>query len=360
MRTIHADLKTAQESAARTQYIYLEINSIDYSSKLIALEHIEEPYRDRATIILDNSDRTLDPSTVDLRGEEFSIGYGYVTGSGNRYCGDGDGTAGTPTLWVKSQLITSLEGESVCVLFCEGMWMMLRELQYLVLGELPYYRNSFGGTQTIKEILELILAEAGMTLNATFDDDGIIDTLMPFFEIDVKSLPSLASIIYGSPDMIQATKSYLRSEASKVFKLVYPRSTDPVDETYHSDKVPYFKNYEEKLNLVIPNDIIVYWGADPGSLSWEDEPYLSNLDSPGSAVDQASIDAYATNGFDGVVRRVYHAPNLTSESDADNRASAILTRFQAETLSGKLILPYHDCSVELYDRVSVEDRRGIS
>ncbi len=430
MRVIHADLKTAQESASNTPYIYIYINSTDYSSRLLSLEHVEEPYRDRATIILDNSDRTLDPGTVDLRGKEFSIGYGYNTTSGNRYCGDGDGTDGTPTLWVKSQHISSLEGESVCVLSCEGVWMKLRELQYLVtatnvvtltllpsgytncvagdigkqvkddgaeVGALlsysntdrrwtfvsentvlsgsamtitsgtgagtassdseeqehnaPYYPVAFGGTQTIREIITLILAEAGMSLNDTFGDDGIIDTLKPFFDIDVTSLPSLASILY-STDMLLATKCYLRSEASKVFKIIYPQSSDAVDETYYSDQAPYFKRYEEKLNLIVPNDIKVFWGADPGSGSWKEEPYKSNLDDPGSAVDQDSIDAYTT------VRRIYFAPRLTTQTDGNNRASAILSRFQSEQLSGRLLLPYHDCSVELYDRVRIYDNRG--
>ncbi len=45
-------------------------------------------------------------------------------------------------------------------------------------------------------------------------------------------------------------------------------------------------------------------------------------------------------------------------ADADLRADAILTRLKSETLAGRLVLPYHDCSVELYDKVKVEDVRG--
>ena len=347
MRTIHADLKTAQETLASTPYIKITINSVQYgtdSDKLISLEHIEEPYRDRATIVLDNSDRSLDPGTVDLRGYPFSIGYGYVTTSTNKYCGDGAGSDGTPTLWVKSQHTVSMEGKSVCVLTCEGMWAKLRELRYLAVGSAPYFDTPFGGTQTIKAIIALALTEASMSLNATWGDDSIIDSLQPYFSVNNPPFESLGQLIYR---LIMMTKDYLRPEASLVFKLIYPQDADSVDETYYSDQSPYFKEYTEKYNLLIPNDIKVYWGMNTDG-TWN----AADLANPGSATDSDSISAYTT------VRWVYVAPDLTSQSDANARAAAILQRFQAETLAGRLVLAYHDCSVELYDKVQVYDGRG--
>ncbi|GAH64790.1 unnamed protein product, partial [marine sediment metagenome] len=52
MRAIHDDLKVAQESLSATPYIYICIDGVDYSSRLLQLEHHEEPYRERATIVL--------------------------------------------------------------------------------------------------------------------------------------------------------------------------------------------------------------------------------------------------------------------------------------------------------------------
>ena len=46
MRSCQAELVTAQQSGAADPYIYIYINSTDYSSRLLSLEHIEEPYRD--------------------------------------------------------------------------------------------------------------------------------------------------------------------------------------------------------------------------------------------------------------------------------------------------------------------------
>lgn len=364
MRTIHADLKTAQELVSHTPYIVISINDVDgagavdygtgnATNPLISFEWIEEPYRDSAIIVIDNSNRGLDPGTLDLRGSSFFIGTGYNTTSGNKYCGDGAGSTATPTLWVKTQHVTSMEGKVVCVLGCEGMWMKLRELKYLAVGDAPYYRYEYGGTQTIKEIIVLALAEASMTLNATVPDDGIVDTLKPFFNTSISALPSLASLLYNSgwTGLLQMTKEYLRPEASLVFKLIYPQDSDSVDETYYSDQVPYFREYTEKRLLLIPNDIKVFWGADDDG-SWTSDTAQANLLLPGSAVDQTAIDAYTT------VRHIFFAPKLTTQAAADLRADAILTRLKSEVLAGRLVLPYHDCSVELYDKVSVVDRRG--
>ena len=356
MRTIHADLKTAQELVSNTPYIVISINdvggagAVDYgtgnaSNPLISFEWIEEPYRERATIVIDNSNRGLDPGTLDLRGSSFFIGTGYNTTSGNKYCGDGAGSTATPTLWVKSQHTTSIEGKVVCVLTCEGMWAKLREIRYLAVGEAPYYNVPYGATQTIKEIIALALTEATMTLNATYGDDSIIHTLKPYFTINEPPFESLASLIYR---LIRMTKTYMRPEASLVFKIIYPQDADAVNETYYSDQVPYFREYTEKRNLLIPNDIKVYWGQNDDG-TWD----AANIAAVGSATDATSISAYTT------VRQVFLAPTLTSQADANNRASAILTRYKAETLAGRLVLPYHDCSVELYDKVAVYDRRGI-
>ena len=347
MKTIHADLKTAQESLSSTPYIYLLINSVDYgtdSGRLISFEWIEEPYRDRATIVLSNHDRSLDLDTLDLTGGSFTIGTGYNTASGNRYNGDGDGTDGNPTLWVKAQHITSLEGQSICILYCEGMWMKLRELKYLAVGEAPYYDTPYGGTQTIKTLIELALTEAGMTLNAAYGDDSIVNTLKPYFTINNPPFESLATLIYR---LIQMTKVYLRPKADLDFQIIYPQDTDLPDETYHSYQSPYFSEFTEKKNLVLPNDIKVFWGANDDG-TWDS----NNLSNPGSATDDDSISDYTR------VRHVYLAPDLTSQSDANDRASAILTRLKAETLAGRLVLPFHDCRLELYDKVLIADTRG--
>ncbi len=350
MRTIHSDLITAQQSGAANPYIYININSTDYSSRLLSLEHIEEPYRDRAVIVLANSDRHFNSN--DLRGKSFSIGYGYNTTSGNRYTGDGSGSEAMPTLWVKSQSMVSMEGELVCLLECEGGWMKLNEFNFITGGEPPYFNTAFTATDTVFQLIDKALVEAGFTLNALGgEDDGIVNSFHPIFVANPLTYDTPASIIYR---LIQMTKTYLRQVESLAYEIIYPQSSDAVKETYYSGQAPYFREYTEKSNLIVPNHIVVYCNRDPlGDWDTPEYPLIT-----GEARD---ADQFTGDTYDGAYTEVieYHtAPFIGSVSDANDRAEAILQRYKAEALAGRLLLPFNDCRVELYDRVRVEDGRG--
>lgn len=347
MRTVASQLKAAQVAGSKTPYVDITIGGTNYWSRLIALEHIEEPYRERASIVLDNSDRALDSYNVDLTGQSFVIRYGYTWDSVNYYLGDGNGSDDGTTLWVKYQDVTSFEGKSLCLLECEGMWGMLSEIKYIATGAEPWYENYFGGVQTVQEIIVLALAEAGMTLSSTYTSDGIVDVFKPYFTSAYTD--SLAVLLRR---LINMTKSYLRPHDSLEWELVYPQATDDVDLTVQWNTTPYFKEYVSRTKLVLPNDIKVFWGADDDG-SWANEPYSDNLSNPGSSVDQDSIDAYTT------VRDIYVFPTIETQDDADLRAEAILWKIQAEQNSGHLMLPYHEARIELYDRVNVIDQRGL-
>ncbi len=357
MRTIHADLLTAQQSGAANPFIYLEINSIDYSSRLISLTHVEEPYRGIATIVLANSDRHFNDNN--LRGRAFQIGYGYVTTSGNRYCGDGLGSDGIHTLWVKSQSMISMEGKLVCILYCEGSWMKLREFTFIHTSDPPYFNIPFTATDTVYQLMDKLLIEAGFTLNALgAQDDGIINDFNPIVTANPLTYENGASILYG---LIQMTKTYLREVESLAFEIVYPQSSDSIQETYYSGQAPYFKEYVEKSNLLIPNHVVVFCNRDPdqsqgNNYGW-DTPAYPLITGHSRDSDQFTGETY-TGNYEEVIK-YFIAPFIGSQVDADNRATAILTRYKAETLAGRVVLPFHDCRVELYDKVLIEDSRGV-
>lgn len=332
MRTISSSLEAAQKSTAATPYIHIEIGGTDYSSRLLQIEHHEEAYRERAVVVLRNNDSVL--SDKDLVGEYFEIGYGHDTSLGKEY----SDTAG---LWVKSQQIVSLEGQLVCVLQCEGMWTLLREIRVMIEGKPPYFDLPYDKTHTVYELLELIISDAGFTLEALGDqDDGIINNFKPFFSINRIPFENPATALYR---LIYMTKCYLRAKAAKRFKIIYPQEDDDVDESYYSNKAHYFNEYVEKYNLLVPNTVWVFCNqSDDGT--WE------NLIT-GVATDEDAIEAYG--------REVQHcqiAASITNQTDADNRAAAIMTRIKAEELAGRLVIP-HDCRVELYDRVAIYDAR---
>lgn len=359
-RTLSADLLTAQQATQRKPAIRILINDVDYSDRLLFLEHHEEPYRDYATIILSNSDRGLDDVATEdnnLTGYRFRIAYGYYTGqtvaepngdgAGNEYVDSAD-------LWVKSQQMISSPGQLVCVLYCEGQWAYLREQRVMALPDPsaievfdpskvtddPYFISTFEGTKSVYSLIESVLESAmGWTLDAApATDDGILTDFSPHYSLE--ELPYAAAVLR---DLIMMTKCYLRPKANLTWEIVYPQDTDTVDESFYSYQSPYFLEYAEKTNLITPNRIIVFAG-NPDKLTVWPEPIIVG-------------DSGAYIGNYDEVKEPTLAWTITSQTDADNRAEAIKTRYQAELQAGYLIV-YHDARVELYDKVQVFDSRG--
>ena len=397
--TISQALIDTQNVSGRIPYIKIYINSTDYSSRLLYIEHHEEAYRDRAVIGLNNRDNSLD--TVDLDGCEFEIGYGYNTTDQG---GSSTDKVDTATIWVKSHQIISIQGERIYQIYAEGLWMYLRERKVIagitiwaasksyVLnqsigpttpnghryvcttagtsgsteptwttgsgdtvadgsvvwtedGVADPYSNTFNATHTVYGLMELIIEGAlGWTLEDTPPDDGIIDTFSPVFEINKLPYENAAALLYR---LIWMTKEYLRPRASKTFQCVYPEEDDTPDETYYSDKAHWFIEYVEKTNLLIPNSIVVLCNQDPGDLKWNTTAYPLIV---GTASDATEIAKY------NEVIEVFIAGSITTQANADLRASAILTKLRAETSAGRLVIP-HDARVEMYDKISVKDSR---
>ncbi len=251
--------------------------------------------------------------------------------------------AQTSRLWVKHQRHITIEGQVHTVLELEGLWSRLREIQVL-LGNPPYYHKTYT-TDTVYSIISAILVTNGMTVDALGGvTDGIIDVLVPDFEINNQSFEYSAGVLSRLIDM---TKCYLRAQANLVtpftpsFKVVYPASGDADQESYYVLTAPYFISFMERVNALIPNSILVI-GNKAGS--WN---------KTGTAIDQAEIDRLYT------IQRAYLAAKLTgagNPTDVTLRAQAILAKSQGEQDSGRLIV-HHDGRVELYDRVAVYDDR---
>ncbi len=357
MRTLSADLLAEQLATQRKPAVRVLINSIDYSARVLFVEHHEEPYRDYATIILNNADRGLDSvatAATNLLGHRFRIAYGHVTGQVVAEP-NGDGAtkeySESADLWVKSQQMVSSQGQLVCVLYCEGQWSYLREQRVMALGDQmevgdpaevgddPFFGAVFDRTKTPYELMESVLENAmGWTFNAAPADDGILTTFLPVFSLE--ELPYAAVILRI---LSQMTKCYLRPKANLVWDVVYPADSDAVNETYYSNQAHFFTEYAEKLNLVIPNRIVVFAGNPEGLSEWP-EPVIVG-----------DTGVYTGNYVE--VLESHIAFTIITQVDADNRAAAIQTRYNAEQLSGYLIVS-HDARVELYDKVAMYDTRG--
>lgn len=348
MRTLSAALTTVQDSGSAIPYIKLKFTSkdgsttYDYSTRILSLEHHEEPFKDYAYIIIRNDDLAI----PDLTGYWVQIGYGFYTGN-NVAEPDGD-TAGneysySARLWVKNQREVSMQGVLQVILYLEGVWVMMAERYLIGSANPPYYDDDPYETSTIYEILEDIieteLTKVGYTflLSALGDqDDDIINDYIPTLVINVPGMETFRVIVQRLVDM---THCYLRSRANLTFEVRYPTAIDSVDATFYSYQQPYFKEYTEVRNAIVPNKITVFANEEGG---WNIQ---------GQAEDSNQIARYVeTEDF-------LLAGDITDSTDAINRASAILTKQKSDLLGGRLIIPHH-CGLELYDRVEIRDTRG--
>ncbi len=349
-RSVSATYLTAQQAATNSPYCKLIFTSKDggttvdcstdssaYGNRILLIDHTEEPYDGFATIIFRNYDRSI-PS---MKGYWIEIGYGYVTGAGNEYLGDGTNEPAPPRLWVKHQQTISSGGKLWEVLELEGMWAKLRE-QVIRLGDPPLYTKSYT-TDTIYTIIGYVLAELGMTLNALVEDDSIINALQPQFDLNAQPFEFADSIIYR---LLFMTSSYLKALDDLEFEIKYPQSSDAVDLTFYSDQVPYFYEYVERVNVLIPNHFLVYGNEGADGL-WAD--YIVS-ESP-NGVDQDEIDAYDE------IYKIVLSGSLTTQADVNSRAASLLARAKFEAMAGRMYAP-HDARVELYDRLAIEDSRG--
>jgi len=339
MRTISSSLQAAQEAVSGTPYVGLIFRnpaggSVNYTDRKKLVEHHEEPYNDWAIILLDNSDRAV----IDLTGYHIQICYGHD-----------DDCVQTARLWVKSQAEISMEGKLVVAVTLEGAWSLMGE-QLLRVGSPPLYNDSPYTTQTIYSILrtlivtELVAATGfNFSLESLADqDDGIINTFIPQFSPNQVAFDDFNTLVQT---LMAMTHCYLRARAGLVFQIIYPQDTDDVDETYYSNQAHFFFEYVEQRNIIVPNHVIVFCNQ-------QEEGWVAELIITGEAEDSDQIAKYME------VIGLFTAPTITNQTDANNRASAILSKLQAEIMSGRLVIP-HDCRVELYDRVKVYDSRGV-
>jgi len=238
-------------------------------------------------------------------------------------------------------------GERTYQVYAEGMWMDLREQKVMagIVGlQSEAYSNIFNKTYTVEQLAKLVVEAMGWTWGGVVTSDGIINVFHPVFELNQGTFESAAGLLYR---LIWMTHSYYRARSGKTIGTVYPQDTDAVDETYYSYQHFYFEEYDEMSKLLIPNSIVVLCDLRP------DEDGVNRYHIFGTASDAVQIAKYHE------VVDVYVDGSIDNQPDADNRAAAILTRIKSEILGGRFTLPFHDPRVELYDKVSIRDDRGL-
>ncbi len=381
MRSLHADLLskiggdidpairlvfTSQDGG--TTYDY----SFDPTSNTNRAENLTlrlEPFDEYCQIQLRNDDLAV-PSLV---GYYIDLGLGANTDSGLRY---GD----YPRLWVKQQ--HTLSGGSKngkkdlkILLELEGVWNILKE-QLVLIGTAPFHNDNFGNLtgKTIYGVLKYLIETSlysltgsifQFTLDALGDqDDGAINSFVPepvknpeIPFLNKKAPERYETFIEVFESLLVWTGSYLLARDNLTFKIIYPQSTDAVQETYYSslsDGHVFYEHTEDEY-VKRPNRVITY-----SDLS-EDKDWSTFVS--GNAYDPDEWDLSTgtyTGEYMNIIRTKVDSEGLliTSSARADTWAAFLLDKYQAETFGGRIVVPF-DPRIELFDRAQTISTRGI-
>ena len=389
MRTLGAGLLAAQRTSGKPA-TYLTVGGVDYASRAEKGRHIERPYGGRATILLENSDKSI---TTDYRGEKVVIGYGF----------EGDGNSKAAPLWVLTQQDVSYEGEVAVQLECIDIWLKLSLLRIVAGGGVQLdgtIAGSFqpgmkvtgqtsGATATViytgdgyiavsnvaktfstgetvqsdvystiqivvtgtsnfgggsppcwngdKTILEIIQQLTSGVVTVVLDSsDGVVDVYKPNYET-VNNARVLDIIM----DLMAKTTCAIRAENDDDLHVLditsAPGSPDYTYDTDHS----FFSNLRD-TSSILPNRIIVV-SAVPSTTGMT--TYT------GSAVDAAAKARF------GIWITLVITANVTSDAEADQVAASMLSRVQMEATRGTIEVPMN-CGQELFDYPRIDDNRA--
>jgi len=373
MRTISSALDSAQKADSAIPYIKLVFFSkdgtisYDFSSRCIALEHVEALYNESATITLYNNDRAV-PNLVSYW---VSIGYGYTTGNAVAEP-NGDNNVNeysySPRLWVRHQHNISAEGILVVSLELTGIWNIIRDTQ-MTLGDesssggiyQKVYNPGGVGTDTIRTIIAAVLdnisRDTDYPIHYVFEsaqNDGILDAMVPSdFTINKEPFDYASNILF---DLLIMTKSYLIAKqldngtrpptAGTCYAYLtnrYPQDSDEVDLDLYDTKPHWFFELSREDNMIVPNHIIVFCNKN-GDV-WDD-----------SLIKKESRLTDQINKFMDMPS-LHLAPLIKTASECQDQADALMAKASIETRSGRVIAPHH-CGLELLDKVTIHDSRG--
>ncbi|KKN65911.1 hypothetical protein LCGC14_0477280 [marine sediment metagenome] len=408
MRTLTAALLTAQTSgypvgsyAPAVRCIFTSKDggtTHDYSfdptvttNRLEHVQQIEERENDSGIILLSNYDRAV---PTDLTGYYVDLGWGLNTSSGILW--DTAAGAVAPRMWIMRQSdISGAPKGSLPQLYTlfqlQGVWgAVLNKQPFLVestpFSDIPLYKYDELNTisaltgKTIYGVLEyiievLLFAQTGLAF--TLDDlgaqdDGEISSIIPFPSDNTKLLRTIND---GSPwyfetygdvirSLLELTNCILVPRADLAFRIMYPQSSDTADVTYYSsnaDGHPFYEAENRRLNM-IPNHIEVYGGEDAitgyptVTGHWYDTDHFSGWVSPATLAtyDGPFMEVKASGSTD----RMLWETGLDTAEKCRNKAAELGWQLKDQIRGTRVIIPM-DARVELYDRVEVNDARGL-
>lgn len=345
MRTLTTALKTAQQKRSLYPAVKItfsksgETDVVVEDDKILSINHPEEPYRQSAEVLLDNSTGYF--TDLDLKGWQAVISYGLVTKEVKEY-------SDCAPLTVRSQQLNSSPGKLTCELRMNGIPDMLAEDRaseaYVPKKDKDTgdYDPSSADTDTVKDLLTKII-EATMTCfshchayQVVYDsEDSLIDSYKPR---DGFRIYHNGSRLAALRRLIDFTHCMMRFGSDGKIHILKPTTTGSnYDYEYSLASGHTFFAKAYRKTLVIPNYIVVQSNKD-------DEPQYS-----GYAKDQDSIDAFREI-------RQFARTRLEGDGQGEDIAEAILGKYQLNAEMGAAEVPMN-CGAELLDYVKVTDEK---
>jgi len=333
MRELPPELKAAQEAMVIDPLVKIVLthgaSSYTYDrDRILDRNHPEEPYSQKATVVLDNSDGAL--TNLALQGYKGVISYGAITGAGEEY------SACAP-LWVIGQQLESSPGKLDCTLELIGIMNLMAEDKASA-----KYMPDETDTKTVKTLINEIL---GATLACYSHCDAVqvkwetgYDTLADTYKPkDTFRIYAGGSRLAAFRRLLDYTGNVARAEADGKVHIFKPITSGVVyDSEYSLESGHTFFSKAYRKRVVIPGYIVVKSQPD-------DVPQYS-----GFAKDP---------GYDALPAKLkkqdFKQMRLeSSDPQANDIAAAILSKHQLWSEMGAADVPMN-VGAEVFDYVKV-------
>lgn len=333
MRSLSPTLEAAQEAMTIDALVKIVLthgaSSYTYDrDRILDRNHPEEPYSQKARVVLDNSDGAL--TNLALQGFKGVISYGAITSVGEEY------SACAP-LWVISQQLESSPGKLDCVLSLIGIMNLMAEDKASA-SYMPEETDTKSVKTLINEILGATLACYSHCQAYQVIWKGGYDTLADTY----KPKDSFRIYVGGSRlaafrRLIDYTGNVARAQADGKVHIFKPTISGEVfDSQYSLESGHTFFSKAYRKRVVIPGYIVVQSQPD-------DDPQYS-----GYAKDDGYDDLPAE-----LKKRDYKLMRLESNAQATDIAEAILSKHQLWSEMGAANVPFWNVGAEVFDYVKV-------
>ena len=336
MRDLSATLKAEQAKYTMSPLvrIVLTLGETEYtytSDRILDILHTEEPYSQKATLVLDNADYTF--NDLALQGFGAVISYGAFTPAGNEY-------SATAPLWVIGQKLESVPGKLDCTLELVGTFDLMAEDKANA-SYIPDSDDVLTVKALIDDVMDTTLACfnhcSAITVEWDAGYDGLADTYVPKDSFRVYIGDSRLAALKR---LLDYTGNVARVESDGKVHILKPTVTGEVyDSEYSLSSGHTFFSKAYRKRVVIPGYIVVQSQPD-------DAPSYS-----GTAQDTGYDDLPAA-----LKKRDYHQMRLASDAQAAAIAAALLAKHQLWSEMGSADIPMN-VGAEIFDYVLITDAR---